>query len=78
MGAIKNILIKLGSLDRRAIFLIIGLSVLIPLLKPSWINIPIKATDNSKIVFNELNNLKEGDRVLLSFEYGIRIYNILH
>ena len=51
-------------------FLLIGLSVLIPLLKPGWVNIPIKTTSNSKIVFDELNNLKAGDKVLVSFEYG--------
>jgi len=70
MGKIKNIFIKLGQLDRRFIFLLIGLSVLIPLIKPGWVNIPIKTTSNSEIVFQELNNLKEGDRVLVSFEYG--------
>ena len=70
MDLIKNILIKLGQIDRRFIFLLIGLSVLIPLLKPGWVNIPIKTTSNSKIVFNELNNLKAGDKVLVSFEYG--------
>ena len=70
MNKIKNIFIKLGQLDRRFIFLLIGLSVLIPLIKPGWINIPIKTTSNSEIVFKELNSLKEGDRVLVSFEYG--------
>ena len=70
MDFIKKIFIQLGQLDRRFIFLLIGLSVLIPLLKPDWINIPIKTTANSKIVFEELNNLKEGDKVLVSFEYG--------
>ena len=70
MDLIKNILIKLGQIDRRFIFLLIGLSVLIPLLKPGWVNIPIKTTSNSKIVFDELNNLKAGDKVLVSFEYG--------
>ena len=70
MNQIKNIFIKLGQIDRRYIFLLIGLSVLIPLLKPSWVNIPIKATENSKLVFNELNSLNEGDKVLLSFAYG--------
>tara|TARA_Y100000768_G_scaffold321856_1_gene257937 strand:+ start:324 stop:1202 length:879 start_codon:yes stop_codon:yes gene_type:complete len=70
LDLIKNILIKLGQIDRRFIFLLIGLSVLIPLLKPGWVNIPIKTTSNSKIVFDELNNLKAGDKVLVSFEYG--------
>ena len=49
----------------RYIFLLIGLSVLIPFLKPSWFNIPIKSTTNSQIVFNELNNLETGDKVSL-------------
>ena len=70
MDKLKNIFIKLGQLDRRLIFILIGLSVLIPLLKPGWVNIPIKTTSNSEVVFEELNNLNEGDRVLVSFEYG--------
>ena len=49
---LKKIFIKLGQLDRRLIFVLIGLSVLIPLIKPDWINIPIKTTSNSEIVFS--------------------------
>ena len=70
MATIKNTFIRLGQIDRRFIFFLIALSVLIPLLKPGWVNIPIKTTSNSEIVFKQLNNLKEGDRVLVSFEYG--------
>ena len=70
MEAIKKIFIALGSLDRRIIFLIVGLSVLIPLLKPEWIDLPIRPTPESQIVFDEINKLNEGDKVLLSFEYG--------
>ena len=70
MDIIKNIFIKLGQLDRRFIFLLIALSVLIPLLKPGLVNIPIKTTSNSEIVFEQLNNLNKGDKVLVSFEYG--------
>jgi len=70
MEAIKKIFILLGSLDRRIIFLIVGLSVLIPLLKPEWIDLPIRPTPESQIVFDEINKLNEGDKVLLSFEYG--------
>ena len=70
MKLLNKIFIKLGQLDRRFIFILIGLSVLIPLLRPDWINIPIKTTSNSRIVFDELNSLKSGDKVLLSFEYG--------
>ena len=70
MEDIKKIFIILGSLDRRIIFLIVGLSVLIPLLKPDWVNLPIRPTPESQIVFDEINKLKEGDKILLSFEYG--------
>ena len=70
MEAIKKIFILLGSLDRRIIFLIVGLSVLIPLLKPEWTDLPIRPTPESQIVFDEINKLNAGDKVLLSFEYG--------
>ena len=70
MEAIKKIFILLGSLDRRIIFIIVGLSVLIPLLKPEWVDLPIRPTPESQIVFDEINKLNEGDKVLLSFEYG--------
>ena len=70
MEAIKRIFILLGSLDRRIIFLIVGLSVLIPLLKPEWVTLPIRITPESQVMFNEMNKLNEGDKLLLSFEYG--------
>ena len=70
MEAIKKIFIILGSLDRRIIFLIVGLSVLIPLLKPEWIDLPIRPTPESQIVFDEINKLNAGDKMLLSFEYS--------
>ena len=70
MEAIKKIFILLGSLDRRIIFLIVGLSVLIPLLKPEWIDLPIRPTPESQIVFDEINKLNAGDKMLLSFEYS--------
>lgn len=66
----KNIFIKLGSLDRRFIFLLVGLSVLMPLLQPDWFSLPIRPKPHSKIVFDEINKLEAGDRILLSFEYG--------
>ena len=70
MESIKRIFILLGSLDRRIIFLIVGLSVLIPLLKPEWVTLPIRITPESQVMFNEMNKLNEGDKLLLSFEYG--------
>ena len=70
MELVKNIFIKLGSLDRRVIFLVIGLSVLIPLLKPEWLPLPVRPKHHSQIVFNELDKLEAGSKLLLSFEYG--------
>ena len=66
----KNILIRLGKIDRRVIFLLIGLSVLIPLIKPEWVKLPIKIDNNTKVVYDSISSLNEGDKVLLSFEYG--------
>ncbi|MBC8257086.1 MAG: hypothetical protein H8E85_07230 [Candidatus Marinimicrobia bacterium] len=70
MDTIKNLFIKLGSMDRRIIFLLVGLSVLFPLLKPDWFALPIRPKPHSQIVFNEINQLESGNKVLLSFEYG--------
>ena len=55
MEAIKRIFILLGSLDRRIIFIIVGLSVLIPLIKPEWVDLPIRPRPESQIVFNEID-----------------------
>ena len=70
MESVKKLFVLLGSLDRRIIFLIVGLSVLIPLLKPDWVNLPIRPRPESQIVFDEIDKLKVDDKVLLSFEYG--------
>ena len=66
----KNIFIKLGEIDRRYIFVLIALSVLIPLVKSDWIKMPIKTTQNTQIVFDELSKLNSDDKILVSFEYG--------
>lgn len=66
----KNFIVKLGNLDRRIIFLLIGLSVLVPLLNPNLINLPLGQDKNTKIVFDSISKLQEGDKVLISFAYG--------
>ena len=60
----------LGNLDRRIIFILIGLAVLIPLIKPNWVALPIKIDQNTNTVYQSISNLKENDKVLLSFAYG--------
>ncbi|MBC8198177.1 MAG: hypothetical protein H8E60_09855 [Candidatus Marinimicrobia bacterium] len=68
MESIKNLFINIGTINRRWIFLIVGLSVLLPLLFP--INIPIQPTSHSQQVYNALNSLEPNSNILLSFEYG--------
>lgn len=65
-----NYLIKFGNLDRRVIFLLIGLSVLIPLIKPNWVQLPIKIDKNTETVFESISNLERNDKVIISFAYG--------
>ena len=60
----------LGNIDRRIIFLLIGLAVLIPLIKPNWVEFPIKIDKNTDIVYESISDLKENDRVLISIAYG--------
>ena len=76
---IKKIFIKLGQIDRRYIFLLISLSVLLPLLqKPEWLKIDYKVSPNTQTVFNELDKLEEGDKILISFEYGASTMPEIH
>jgi len=65
-----NYLIKFGNLDRRVIFLLIGLSVLVPLIKPNWVQLPIKIDKNTETVFESISNLERNDKVIISFAYG--------
>jgi hypothetical protein len=65
---ISNKILKFSRVDRRWIFLIIGLSVLLPLFFP--IGLPIRATDTTQRVYDTFDNLKPNSKVLLSCEYG--------
>lgn len=63
----KTLFLWINNLDRRIIFLAVVLAVIIPIVKP--LDLPVKITPNTQNVYNEINALKEGDRVLLSFDY---------
>ena len=60
--------IKLGKVDRRYIFIIIAIVVIVPLLKP--IGLPIRPTQSSQMVFDSIESLPRGSKILRSFEYG--------
>lgn len=68
MSRIEDILLKIGSIDRRWIFIIIAVVVVVPLMVP--IGMPIRATDTSKDVYDAIESLPKGSRVLLSIEYS--------
>lgn len=58
---------RLQNLDRRWIFLLMGLAVAVPILF-QW-KFPEKPTGLAVNVFRAIEDLKEGDRVLLAFDY---------
>ncbi len=57
----------LQTLDRRWIFLAMGLAVSVPILLE--LRFPEKATEVAVKSFNTINDLPDGSRVLLSFDY---------
>lgn len=68
MKKLADIIIKLGNVDRRWIFLIIAIVVMYPLFKP--LGLPIRPTESSQEVYNTIEALPHGSKVLLSCEYG--------
>jgi hypothetical protein len=57
----------LMSIDRRVIFLSIGLAVAIPILVP--IGIPVQVSQETRSFYDQMASLKPGDVILLSFDY---------
>lgn len=57
---------RLQDFDRRWIFLAMALAVVVPLLKPC--NLPVKPSPMVKAAYYSVEDLKEGDRVLLSLD----------
>jgi hypothetical protein len=68
MEKLQDFIVKAGSLDRRIIFVIIALVVMLPLFIP--LGLPIRPTVSSQTVYDTVEELKAGDKALISFEYG--------
>ena len=68
MSKIQNTFLKIGSIDRRWIFLIIAAVVIVPLIIP--VGLPIRPTDTTKNVYDSIEKLPAGSKVLLSVEYS--------
>ncbi|HUV87305.1 MAG TPA: hypothetical protein VMX79_09345 [bacterium] len=57
----------LADIDRRIIFLVIAVSVVVPLLVP--LGMRVKVTSQTKIVYEEVEKLPAGSNVLVAFDY---------
>jgi hypothetical protein len=58
---------RLLRLDRRFIFLLIGLATLLPLLYPA--GLPIRVSPEVRKIYDSIESLSEGSTVLLSFDF---------
>ncbi len=58
---------RLENLDRRIIFVLLGLVVLFPLLVP--IEFPVVVSEETRDFFEEMQSLPEGSAVLLAIDY---------
>lgn len=58
---------KLQSIDRRIIYLLLALSIILPLLFP--IGFPVDVTENSQDVYDLVNNLPSGSVILVSYDW---------
>lgn len=68
MKNIIDLILSIGKVDRRWIFIIIGLSVLLPLFFP--LGLPIRPTNATQQVYDAVDALEPNSRVLVSCEYG--------
>ena len=58
---------KLQEIDRRYIFLFIGMAAIVPLIFP--LGLPLGVTPSSENLFNAVDSLREGSVVILTFDY---------
>ena len=58
---------RMMSIDRRIIFLSVGLAVAIPIIAP--LGFPVQVSEETRSFHREMAALKPGDTILLSFDY---------
>lgn len=68
MRTIENFILKIGQVDRRWIFLVLAIVVIIPILNP--IGMPIRPTETTQVVYDAIEELPPNSNVLLSVEYS--------
>jgi hypothetical protein len=64
---VKKILEKLDTLDRRIIFIFIGLAIVVPLFLP--VNLDFSVTPPVQSFYDAIENLPPGSKVLVSCDY---------
>jgi hypothetical protein len=67
MATLFWIISKLKEIDRRYIYLLIGLAVVFPLIFP--LGLPIGVTPQAQALFDYVDKLPEGSVVILTFDY---------
>ncbi len=68
MRTIENFILKIGQVDRRWIFIILALVVIIPIINP--IGMPIRPTETTQVVYDAIEDLPPNSNVLVSVEYS--------
>jgi hypothetical protein len=58
---------RLMSIDRRIIFLCVGLAVAVPLLRP--LGFPVQVSEEARSFYREMETLRDGDVILMTFDY---------
>ncbi|MDA3886885.1 MAG: hypothetical protein PF638_14955 [Candidatus Delongbacteria bacterium] len=65
-----KILEKLKNLDRRIIYLLVFLSIIIPLMPGfDFLKFPVSASKETKAIFDQIEDLNEGDAVHIDFAF---------
>lgn len=59
---------KLVNMDRRIVFILVALAVIIPMLIP--VNLPVSVSEPTQKLYQYINALPDGSVILLAFDYG--------
>ncbi len=62
-----NIWQKMEKMDRRWIYLMVAITVIIPFLFP--MSLPISITPHAQAVYDTIDELEDGSTVMLVFDY---------
>lgn len=61
-------MVKIATMDRRIIFLLLALALVLPLLFP--VKLPVRVTPEVQTVYDMVDGLQPGDVILLDMDYG--------